>query len=66
VKIKIELIRLSFTRSLQHHYDLMGKALLQTFATVLGEGFTPEAKNAWKSMYGFMAEAMMEGEANAW
>ena len=42
------------------HYDTVGAALLATLEAGLGEGFTPEVKDAWASVYGTMASVMIE------
>ena len=43
------------------HYDLVGKALLYTLSKALGEAFTPEAEEAWLSVYRVITEEMMQG-----
>uniref|UniRef100_A0A7R9ZJP1 Globin domain-containing protein n=1 Tax=Craspedostauros australis TaxID=1486917 RepID=A0A7R9ZJP1_9STRA len=43
------------------HYDLIGAGLVQTVAHVVGDGFTPETKEAWESVYGVITEHMMKG-----
>ncbi len=40
------------------HYPVAGEILLQTFAEVLGDRFTPEIRRAWEKAYGEMAELM--------
>ncbi len=42
------------------HYDTVGAALLATLEAGLGDGFTPEVKDAWASVYGTMASVMIE------
>ncbi|HEY0930547.1 MAG TPA: globin family protein [Gemmatimonas sp.] len=42
------------------HYDLVGGALLDTFADILGDAFTSEARAAWAEAYGALATAMQE------
>lgn len=42
------------------HYDTVGAALLGTLEVGLGDGFTPEVKDAWASVYGTMASVMIE------
>ena len=50
-----------------HQYELMGRALLYTLEQVLEpRHFTATTRNAWKELFAFMAEAMMEGEADVW
>ena len=34
-----------------HHYDIVGTALLETLAHVQGEKFTPEIRAAWVEAY---------------
>lgn len=46
------------------HYASVGAALLDTLAAGLGEGFTPEVRAAWTTMYGHVAQTMVQG-ANA-
>jgi hemoglobin-like flavoprotein len=41
-----------------HHYDSVGAALLCTLGQGLGESFTPEAKEAWESVYTLLADTM--------
>ena len=40
------------------HYDTVGEALLSTLSAGLGELFTPAAREAWASLYGFVATTM--------
>ena|SRR5262245_8327999 len=42
-------------------YDTMGAALLWTLEKALGDGFTPEVKSAWASVYTALATAMKSG-----
>lgn len=42
------------------HYDVVGRALLDTFADVLGEHFTPTAREAWTTAYVTLATVMQE------
>jgi hemoglobin-like flavoprotein len=46
------------------HYDLVGEAILEALAEVLGTAFTPEARDAWKYAYNLVAEAMQQGAAS--
>ncbi|MGA7799495.1 MAG: globin family protein [Gammaproteobacteria bacterium] len=39
-------------------YDTVGAALLWTLATGLSDAFTPEAQDAWATVYGVLAETM--------
>jgi hemoglobin-like flavoprotein len=43
-----------------HHYDAVGAALLWMLGNGLGAEFTPEAKDAWATVYGVLATAMRE------
>ena len=43
------------------HYDLVGTALLEALAVVLGDGFTPDVERAWRFAYNLVAEAMQQG-----
>ncbi|MDT8386592.1 MAG: globin family protein [Thiogranum sp.] len=45
------------------HYDTVGGALLWTLETGLGDEFTPEAREAWASVYGALATTMKEAAA---
>jgi hemoglobin-like flavoprotein len=40
------------------HYDTVGAALLWTLEAGLGEGFTDEARDAWATVYGILADTM--------
>lgn len=41
------------------HYDVVGQALLETFAEVLGAHFTPAAREAWAAAYTTLAGVMV-------
>lgn len=43
-----------------HHYDTVGEALLWALAEVLGDDFTPEARDAWATIYTMLAEVAKE------
>jgi hemoglobin-like flavoprotein len=43
-----------------HHYDTVGAALLWTLGKSLGAEFTPEAKDAWATVYAVLATTMQE------
>lgn len=45
------------------HYASVGAALLDTLAAGLGEGFTPEVREAWSTLYGHVARTMQAGAA---
>jgi hemoglobin-like flavoprotein len=47
------------------HYAIVGQALLDMLAQVLGEGFTAETRNLWAGLYGAIADNMMRGAAKA-
>jgi hemoglobin-like flavoprotein len=50
------------------HYDTVGEALLWTLGQGLGDGFTPELRDAWVEAYTTLASVMIgtaEGEAVA-
>lgn len=42
------------------HYAVVGRALIDTLAQVLGDDFTPATRAAWTETYGFIAQVMME------
>ncbi len=46
-------------------YDTVGGALLWTLEQGLGEGFTPEVKDAWATVYGVLATTMKDAAATA-
>jgi hemoglobin-like flavoprotein len=41
------------------HFATVGAALLDTLAIGLGEGFTPEVRDAWATAYGILADVMI-------
>jgi hemoglobin-like flavoprotein len=43
-----------------HHYDIVGAALLWTLGKSLGAEFTPEVKDAWATVYRVLATTMRE------
>jgi hemoglobin-like flavoprotein len=47
------------------HYAAVGGALLDTLAEGLGEAFTPDVREAWTAMYGFVAQTMQRAAAEA-
>lgn len=47
------------------HYDTVGKALIDTLKTALGDQFSPAAEKAWGKTYGILAATMQEAAANA-
>lgn len=43
------------------HYPVAGRALLETFETILGdEAFTPEVRMAWTKAYGALSGVMIQ------
>jgi hemoglobin-like flavoprotein len=47
------------------HYDTVGEALLWTLQKGLGPAFTPEAREAWATVYGVLATTMKNAAAKA-
>ena len=47
------------------HYTVVGAALLDMLAQVLGDDFTPATKAAWTEFYGFISTTMQQGAAAA-
>ena len=47
------------------HYDIVGTALLDMLASVLGRDFTPALREAWTVLYGAIATTMQAGAASA-
>jgi nitric oxide dioxygenase len=45
------------------HYDKVGDALLWTLQHALGPAFTPHAREAWRALYGAIAEIMRNAAA---
>ena len=43
------------------HYSIVGQALLEMLAQVLGDRFTPETRKLWARLYGIIADNMMRG-----
>ncbi|WP_437653981.1 globin family protein [Sorangium sp. So ce1182] len=46
-----------------HHYDVVGDALLWTLREGLGDGFTRDVETAWKEVYGVIADVMKKAAA---
>jgi hemoglobin-like flavoprotein len=42
------------------HYDTVGAALLWTLEQGLGDGFSPEVRDAWTQAYGTLASVMID------
>ncbi len=49
----------------EQHYDTVGEALLWALQKALGSDFTPEARNAWLTVYNWLAATMKEAAAEA-
>lgn len=47
------------------HYDAVGAALLWTLEQGLGDGWTPQAKDAWTTAYTTLATVMKEAAAES-
>lgn len=47
------------------HYPVVGAALLDMLAELLGDEFTPATKAAWVKFYGLVSQKMLEGAAAA-
>jgi len=45
------------------HYDTVGAALLWTLEQGLGDGFSPEVRDAWTQAYGTLASVMIDAAA---
>ena len=46
---------------LPEHYPIVGAVLLETFADILGERWTPAYHDAWADAYGAVCALMLEG-----
>ena len=49
----------------KHDYETVGEALIWTLEQGLGPGFTPDVREAWEAIYGFVAGAMREAAVAA-
>ena len=47
----------------REHYEIVGAALLDMLASVLGRDFTPGLREAWTALYGTIATTMQSGAA---
>ena len=47
----------------REHYDIVGAALLDMLASVLGRDFSPTLREAWTTLYGAIATTMQAGAA---
>jgi hemoglobin-like flavoprotein len=45
----------------EEHYDVVIRALMETFGQVLGDAFSPELREAWRQALCFVAETMKSG-----
>ncbi|TIT72397.1 MAG: hemin receptor, partial [Mesorhizobium sp.] len=43
----------------EHHYPIVGQALIETLEAGLGEAFTHEMREAWQAAYGPLAGVMI-------
>lgn len=44
------------------HYEIVGEGLIRAMATLLGDAFTPEVKDAWAAAYWQLAKIMIKRE----
>jgi hemoglobin-like flavoprotein len=42
------------------HFEVAGRALLDTLALGLGDAFTPECREAWVEAFGILSSVMIE------
>ncbi|WP_234023369.1 globin family protein [Sorangium cellulosum] len=47
----------------EHHYDVVGEALLWTLREGLGDAFSSDIETAWKEVYGVIADVMKKAAA---
>ncbi len=45
----------------EHHYAVVGQALLNTLEMAFGDGFDAEAREAWGTLYGALVAAITRG-----
>ncbi|TIS45951.1 globin family protein [Mesorhizobium sp.] len=43
----------------EHHYPIVGQALIETLDAGLGEAFTQDVREAWQAAYGLLAGVMI-------
>ncbi|TGQ29058.1 MULTISPECIES: globin family protein [unclassified Mesorhizobium] len=43
----------------EHHYPIVGQALIDTLAAGLGSAFTPAVREAWEAAYALLASVMI-------
>jgi hemoglobin-like flavoprotein len=46
------------------HFELLGRALIQTFTDRLGDDWTPELEDAWIKVYSYLANFMLRAAAD--
>lgn len=49
----------------EHHYVLVGQALLWTLEQGLGDAWTPEVGSAWQACYALLSETMLNATVTA-
>ncbi len=49
----------------ERDYETVGEALIWTLEQGLGPSFTPDIREAWTALYGFVADTMREGDVAA-
>jgi hemoglobin-like flavoprotein len=48
----------------EHHYPIVGQALVETLAAGLGKAFTQEVREAWEAAFGLLASVMIAAARN--
>ncbi len=43
----------------EHHYPVVGRALIETLSDGLGKAFTSEVRGAWEAAFGLLASVMI-------
>ena len=46
---------------MKDHYPIVGQALLSTLEAALGDAWTPNVKEGWTAIYGFVSTTMIAG-----
>lgn len=49
----------------EHHYAVVGQALLDTLEQGLGDAWTPEVQAAWQACYALLSETMLNATVTA-
>ena len=49
----------------EHHYPIVGQALIETLAAGLGAAFTPEVREAWEAAYELLSSVMIAAASDA-